>query len=81
MDQNQQELRHAAAQSFLQSLGQLEEALQPSEAAVVGDRPAESPQHPILPSPSNMEDLNLEALEAAAADIEQFIQQSNEFTK
>jgi hypothetical protein len=69
MDQNQRELRRAAAQSFLQALGQLEETLQPSEAALEGDRAADS-QRSLLPPSS----LNVEALEAAAADIEEFIQ-------
>ncbi|HEY9639884.1 MAG TPA: hypothetical protein V6C57_05340 [Coleofasciculaceae cyanobacterium] len=73
MDQNQRDLRRAAAQSFLQSLGQLEETLQPSEAAVEpSDHAPASPQQTASPS-----SLDITALEAAAADIEQFIQGSD----
>ncbi|NJR64292.1 MAG: hypothetical protein HC772_01510 [Leptolyngbyaceae cyanobacterium CRU_2_3] len=79
MDQNQQELRRAAAQAFAQSLGQLEKTLQPSEEAAMkmGDRPAQTlyPDRlePANPAAASL-DLDIETLEAAAADIERFIQ-------
>lgn len=71
MDQHQQE-RQAALEAFLASLEQLENAMeQPLEAAAVLPVPdrAAIEQEPIA-SP----ELDVLALEAAAADIEQFMQ-------
>ncbi|MBI4784974.1 MAG: hypothetical protein HY785_27265 [Oscillatoriophycideae cyanobacterium NC_groundwater_1537_Pr4_S-0.65um_50_18] len=75
MDQHQQELRRIANQAFMQSLGQLKESLNLSETGDLSEteklpdqKPSDKAAH--SPQPS----LDLEALEAAAADIEQAMQ-------
>lgn len=88
MDHSQRELRRAAAQAFMQSLGQLEQNFQvePQEAKPEQQEPVHRATQPLLPHPEahpaptarvKAPDLNVEALEAAAADIEQFIQSRN----
>ena len=87
MDQNQRELRRAAAKAFQESLDQLGQSFQPGQVKadethsaapatqhppVVQHPPAKEPAiEPETPDPGA---LDFEALEAAAADIEQFMQ-------
>lgn len=84
MDQNQRELRQAAAQAFMESLNQLGKNLQPSEA----DKQAKTPPNanpakpqPTQPNPLPDNSIDLQALEAAAADIEQFMQANESVPK
>lgn len=67
MDHRQQELRRAAAQDFLDSLHQLEDTFKP------GDDEINHPAPPVQPPPPM--DERLKAIEAAAADIERFLQE------
>lgn len=70
MDHDQQELRNAANKAFMDSLEELEKTLgcdrPPPAPPVRSQQKKASP--PPLPPP-----INLEALEAAAADIEQYM--------
>lgn len=72
MDPSQQELRQSAAEIFMESLDQLGQSLQTSRDAsclnAAGDRPVK------LPQASGGDRIDVEALEDAAADIEQFMQ-------
>jgi len=68
MDQNQHESRQVAAQDFMKSLQQLEGILQGQASELV----IESPQ------PVEASTLELSAFEQAAADIEKFMQESQE---
>lgn len=70
MDQHQQELRQAAARAFVQSLDQLQETLQTSDEQSI---PVEHSQPDRAESRSFQFDLN--SLEQAVADIEQFMEQ------
>ncbi|MBW4469635.1 MAG: hypothetical protein KME45_04445 [Stenomitos rutilans HA7619-LM2] len=73
MNQRQQNLRYAAARAFIESLDQLQETLQPSEA---------QPLAPIAPEKDNYKSakispsdpFDLSSFEQAVADIEEFIQ-------
>ncbi|MBW4477250.1 MAG: hypothetical protein KME54_10295 [Tolypothrix brevis GSE-NOS-MK-07-07A] len=67
MEQNQQQ-RGAAAKEFLQSLNELEDILQES--------PTEEEETPKtdIPKTSDAEPIDLEALEDAVADIEQYLE-------
>ena len=77
MDQRQRELRHAAAQAFMESLDQLQGTLQATDPRPLkselgsGSSPANSPTR-FREAPSAR--LDPVAFEQAAADIEQFIQ-------
>ncbi|HEY9631637.1 MAG TPA: hypothetical protein V6C84_30465 [Coleofasciculaceae cyanobacterium] len=75
MDQHQQEFRRIANQAFMESLGQLEETLNLSETADLSETeklPDQKPPDKAAHSPQLS--LDLAALEAAAADIEQAMQ-------
>ena len=72
MDQQQQELRRAAAQAFMASLDQLQETLKP----VTKPAPATGNSGQTKQNPSNSgvrAPIDLSSLEQAAADIEQFM--------
>ena len=97
MDENQQELRHAATEAFMESLNQLSRSLQPDEEnaphptqkisqpltqELSNQKPSNTPEQSTLPScetrPTDFStDMNINALEEAAADIEQFMQTRN----
>ncbi|MDX2216485.1 MAG: hypothetical protein SFY66_24695 [Oculatellaceae cyanobacterium bins.114] len=70
MNQSQQDLRRAAAKAFMESLDQLGMSLSSSEevAPEVKTAPAPKPT-------SASQAMSVEELEAAVADIEQFIQE------
>jgi hypothetical protein len=75
MDQSQNELRRAAAAAFTQSLNQLEQQLQTpaiAELAETAELPA--PTASKLPPEKPLPPIDLQALEEAAADIEELIQ-------
>ncbi|MBW4692497.1 MAG: hypothetical protein KME27_12110 [Lyngbya sp. HA4199-MV5] len=72
MNQRQQNLRYAAARAFIESLDQLQETLQPSEAQPVAPTAPEKGSHRAETSPADPFDLN--SFEQAVADIEEFIQ-------
>ena len=66
MDQSQRELRRAANQAFMESLNYLGRSLPVSEGESELTIPVEPPK-PVLP-------IDLDDLEAAVADIENYIQ-------
>jgi hypothetical protein len=70
MDENQRSQRQAAARTFLESLYQLEDSLQ---AEMIARQNSPSPPSTELPAVR----FDLQALEAAAADIEEFMQQQD----
>lgn len=73
MNQRQQNLRYAAARAFIESLDQLQETLQPSEAQpVVPTAAGKDPHRRADTSPADPFDLS--SFEQAVADIEAFIQ-------
>ena len=74
MEQDQQYLRRAAAKKFQESLNQLEGILQenPTEEEIPPESPS-SRSEPILSENSVLDDL--EALEEAVVDIEQYLEQ------
>jgi hypothetical protein len=87
MDQSQQEERQAAAKAFMESLNQLEilQSADGTEACAGSDQPVSSSNpsiadRPLQPSSSQLLSLeetvaiDLNALAAAAADIDQFMQ-------
>jgi hypothetical protein len=87
MDQSQQEERQAAAKAFMESLNQLEilQSADGAEACAGSDQPVSSSNpsiadRPLQPSSSQLLSLeetvaiDLNALAAAAADIDQFMQ-------
>ncbi len=73
MDLQQQDVRRAAAKAFIESLNKLQETLcsEAGQAAIPEPKPvekvADSPSHPPI-------EINLDTLEQAVADIEQFMQ-------
>ncbi|AFY34435.1 hypothetical protein [Calothrix sp. PCC 7507] len=75
MEQNQDQQRHAAAQKFQAALHHLEDILQenPTEDEVASELP------PISESDSQLDEdlgsIDLEALEEAVADIEQYLEE------
>ena len=73
MDQQQQELRRAAARAFLDSLDQLQETLKPvnGQAAPAIVQPEAKKQK--LPNSGSRTPIDLSSFEQAAADIEQFM--------
>lgn len=71
MSQQERELRRAAAQAFMESLDQLQQTLEPSESP---PKPAYSSQRTVK-SPSIWA-FDLNSFEDAIADIDQFIEQS-----
>jgi hypothetical protein len=73
MDYHQRELRLAAAKAFMESLDQLAGCLDSEDPAVSALPIAESPS-PALSATLTDKTTNLPAFEAAAADIEAFIQ-------
>ena len=75
MDQRQPNLRHIAAKEFMQSLDELQDILQKERQAS-----AEQASHsdPKQPQTSELPPNSLQALEQAAADIEQFFNNSAE---
>lgn len=72
MDQHQRDLRSAATRAFMESLSQLQETLQTAE-----DQPV-TPAPPVEPAPASRLEadpgFDLDNLEQAIADIEEFIQ-------
>ncbi len=72
MDLQQQNARRAAARAFIESLDELQEALC-SEAGQATPEP-EVVEAVINPPPKTSVEINLDLLEQAVADIEQFIQ-------
>ena len=76
MDQNQRELRRAAAKAFQASLEQLGQSFQPGQDKTDETHSTESPTPPRAPQPPPTQDaaIDVKALEEAAADIEQFMQ-------
>lgn len=73
MNQRQQNLRYAAARAFMESLDQLQETLQPSEAQPTPTAP-EQVDHRRGDAASS-DPFDLSSFEQAVADIEAFIQQ------
>ncbi len=72
MNQRQQNLRHAAAKAFVESLDQLQETLQPSEAQPVLPTAPENDKLNCVDAPSDQSDWS--SFEQAVADIETFMQ-------
>jgi len=66
MDQQQQELRHAAAQAFMESLEQLQVTLQQSDG--------HPPRQPSAPPKPQAAPIDLNMFEQAIADIDEFMQ-------
>jgi hypothetical protein len=73
MDQ-QRELRHAAAKAFIESLEHLQQTLEPLEDSSAAPAPCPRNNHAVDLSTQAPAQFDLEALEDAIADIEQFIQ-------
>jgi hypothetical protein len=74
MNQPQRELRRAAAQSFMESLEQLQTTLQASEnppSKLIVQPSKELPQPEVKPA-----NFDLHSFEQAVADIEQFIERN-----
>ena len=68
MNQRQQEMRHAAARAFIESLDQLHETLQ----SPANDSPPPELNGQLASNSNNSFDLN--SFEQAVADIEEFIE-------
>lgn len=78
MNQRQQNLRYAAARAFMESLDQLQETLQPSEAQSVNALdPEQENKRSDTPSPAGSS-FDLQSFEQAVADIEEFIQKQHD---
>jgi hypothetical protein len=74
LDQDQRELRRAAAKDFIEALDQLQERLQSADSQPV--RPVKTPApKPVEPEMSQALPFDLHAFEQAVADIEEYIQQ------
>ncbi len=74
MNQRQQNLRHAAAQAFIESLDQLQETLQTPEHS-----PVQPQKDGHLPAKAHPEaEFDLESFEQAVADIEEFIEKQHQ---
>jgi hypothetical protein len=72
MDHHLQQQRRAAADAFLESLDQMSLCFQPD----AGEPADAEPATPAVADPTHAaEPFDLDALEAAIADIEQFMQQ------
>lgn len=70
MDQRQQQLRHAAAKAFIESLDQLHETLQTADR-----QPVQLQKHTASePDTRPLDKFDLSSFEQAAADIEQFME-------
>lgn len=72
MDQHQRDLRSAATRAFMESLSQLQETLQTAEDQPVPPAPQAQPV-PVSPAEADP-GFDLDNLEQAIADIEEFIQ-------
>jgi hypothetical protein len=72
MNQRQQSLRYAATRAFMESLDQLQETLQPADQSVP-PTPPENSSHRNADAPL-ADQFDLNSLEQAVADIEQFMQ-------
>ncbi|MGI0485361.1 hypothetical protein ACN4EK_07990 [Pantanalinema rosaneae CENA516] len=73
MNQQQRNLRHAAAEAFIESLDQLQQTLQSADqppAPPIRSTPVKRPEPPV----SSPAQFDLGSFEQAVADIEQFIQ-------
>jgi trans-aconitate methyltransferase len=81
MSQSQRELRHTAAQSFIESLNQLEMQLKTSEPEAVEAK--QLPDSADEPEKTTAKETTAEetAFAEAAADIEQFMQAQNTQTE
>lgn len=78
MDNSQRALRRAAAEAFSRSLDQLAVCFEPEDKARLGTQPFKQPVLSHSTSGvSSIEALQLEALEDAAADIEQLFRQAD----
>jgi hypothetical protein len=73
MDQ-QQELRHAAAKAFIESLEHLQQTLEPLEDSAAAPALYANQNPAFSLSPGTPARFDLDALEDAIADIEQFIE-------
>jgi len=82
MDQQQRDLRRAAAQAFMQSLEQLQETLQPVDDQMPQPKVQQTSKAtvqpvkavPVEPEVAHPSAFDLSSLEQAVADIEEFIQ-------
>lgn len=73
MNQQQRNLRHAAAEAFIESLDQLQQTLLPADSQpVLPTRP--TPRKRPEPVTNASAQFDLGSFEQAVADIEQFIQ-------
>ncbi len=73
MDLQQQDARRAAARAFIESLDKLQETL--CSDAVQAEAPKPKAVEKVANSPAkNSIEINLDTLEQAVADIEQFMQ-------
>lgn len=75
MNQQQRNLRHAAAEAFIESLDQLQQTLQPADSQPVVP-PRAAPVKRTDSASSSSAQFDLGSFEQAVADIEQFIQAS-----
>lgn len=75
MNQQQRNLRHAAAEAFIESLDQLQQTLQSADAQSVSPTRV-TPAKWTEPANSASVQFDLGSFEQAVADIEQFIQAS-----
>ncbi|QZZ21836.1 hypothetical protein J5X98_05205 [Leptothermofonsia sichuanensis E412] len=73
MDQRQQELRHAAARAFMESLDQLQDTLQTPH-----NQAAQLTPHQREAKPSASVQFDLNTFEQAVADIEEFIERRHQ---
>ena len=73
MNQQQRNLRHAAAEAFIESLDQLQQTLQSTDSQTALP-PRSAPVKRPEPTPPASAQFDLGSFEQAVADIEQFIQ-------
>jgi hypothetical protein len=80
MDQQQRELRRAAANAFIESLEQLQATLQSADSSPVQPAPSatSSKSERRADTGSEEQSFDLSSFEQAAEDIEHFIQQMQE---
>jgi hypothetical protein len=82
MDQQQQDLRRAATEAFMESLQQLQTTLQIAEDESMAESKAPTVEQAMPSQPEGLpQDLDLSSFEQAAADIEQFIAAKQERVK
>lgn len=76
MDDSQQTLRRAAAKAFSQSLDQLSVCFEPDGEANLATQPLTQPERSDAGRAASHQTTTLQALEDAAADIEQLFGQN-----